>query len=714
MQSEKVFDKIMPVKLALIASTLLMPFFSFAQVAAPHVVNTASELADAIFGRSFRETSFSIETKVSYVRHKEWLIFSVIAVEDRTGAVVIHAPTSKLPFVPRAGDTVRITGKTVQANMFQCAAMMDEMSRVSCGPAPEPIAAGIDELLAGKYDCRLAHVSGTVRDVCRCNINSKWTYIIIENDGRVLYASVPARDDEYAKLKDLVDSKVRLTGVCVPRDLGSHMQLGRSFKVADLSAICNLGKECRKLRVLPDIAEIYNLNPIEMSALGRHKAAGRVLAVWHGNQALVGMTNGLVTKIEFDDGNVPAYGDEIEAAGFPESDTFHMNLLRATWHRLPPRPMPDVEPKTISPHDLLVDNEGNRNIQYRCHGSTVRMTGRVINLPVVGTDPYRIYMEDDGYVFTVEAETIKDIVDRIHEGSMIEVTGTCIMETESWHPNFIFYKIKGFFIVPRSKADVRVVSDPPWWTPARLTYVIVALFAMIVGVVAWNFSLKRLAVRKGRELMRKQLEHEKSKMKTEERTRLAVELHDTIAQNLTGVSMEIEAANELRGDAPPEMLAHIEVAGKALKSCRDELRNCLWDLRSQALEETDMEKAIFKTLQPHVSMSHLSVNFNVPRSRLADNIAHTLLRVIRELVLNAIRHGGATSVNITGRADGNRIICSVTDNGCGFDPRSRPGVLQGHFGLQGIAERVEQLGGDVTIDSAPGRGTKVELEIWTR
>ena len=54
-QSEMVFDKIMPVKLALIASTLLMPFFSFAQAAAPHVVNTASELAGAIFGKSFKE-----------------------------------------------------------------------------------------------------------------------------------------------------------------------------------------------------------------------------------------------------------------------------------------------------------------------------------------------------------------------------------------------------------------------------------------------------------------------------------------------------------------------------------------------------------------------------------------------------------------------------------------------------------------------------------
>jgi len=691
-----------------------MPFFSFAQVAAPHVVNTASELAGAIFGRSFRDACFGIEAKVSYVRHKEWLEFSALAVEDRTGAVVIHVPTSKLPFVPQAGDTVRITGKTFRPNVFQCAAMMHGMSRISGGSAPDPIATGIDELLAGKYDCRLTRVSGTVRDVCKCNINSQWTYIIIENGGRVLYASVPARDDEHAKLKGLVDSKVQLIGVCVPRDLGSHMQIGRSFKVADLSAICDLGKEGRGQSDLPDIAEIYNLNPVEMSALGRHRAAGRVLAVWHDNQALVGTTNGLVTKIEFDDGDIPACGDEIEVAGLPESDTFHVNLLRATWHRLPPRSTQIVEPKTISPRSLLVDNKGNRMIQYKYHGSTVRMAGRVINLPVAGAEPCRIYMEEDGCVFTVEAGAIKDIVGRIREGSVIEVTGTCIMETESWRPNSIFYKIKGFFIVPRSIADVRVISDPPWWTSTRLMYVIGALFAMIVAVVAWNFSLKRLAVRKGRELMRKQLEHEKSKMKTEERTRLAVELHDTLAQNLTGVSMEIEAANELRGDAPPEMLAHIEVAGKALKSCRDELRNCLWDLRSQALEETDMEKAIFKTLQPHVSMSHLSVNFNVPRSRLADDIAHALLRVIRELVLNAIRHGGATSVNITGKIEGGKIICSVADNGCGFDPRNRPGVLQGHFGLQGITERVEQLGGNVSVDSAPGKGTKVELEICTR
>ena len=190
-----------------------------------------------------------------------------------------------------------------------------------------------------------------------------------------------------------------------------------------------------------------------------------------------------------------------------------------------------------------------------------------------------------------------------------------------------------------------------------------------------------------------------------------MELHDTLAQNLTGVSMEIEAANDLRGDAPRPMLDHLGIAAKALKSCRDELRNCLWDLRSQALEETDMTKAVLKTLQPVVNDSRLAVRFNVPRARLSDNTAHALLRVIRELVVNAIRHGNATTVKVAGTIDGDKLLCSVTDDGCGFNPDAAPGILQGHFGIQGIQERIDEIGGTYEISSTPGKGTKATISV---
>lgn len=105
------------------------------------------------------------------------------------------------------------------------------------------------------------------------------------------------------------------------------------------------------------------------------------------------------------------------------------------------------------------------------------------------------------------------------------------------------------------------------------------------------------------------------------------------------------------------------------------------------------------------------MRFNVARSKITDNTAHALLRVIRELVINAIRHGNATVVRVAGSLDQATLLCSVTDNGCGFDPNTAPGILQGHFGLQGVRERIEELGGMIKIASVPGKGAKVTISI---
>ena len=124
-----------------------------------------------------------------------------------------------------------------------------------------------------------------------------------------------------------------------------------------------------------------------------------------------------------------------------------------------------------------------------------------------------------------------------------------------------------------------------------------------------------------------------------------------------------------------------------------------------------MNTAILRTLQPHVNDSRIAVRFNVPRAKISDNTAHALLRVIRELVINAIRHGNATAVRVAGSLDPDVLRCSVTDNGSGFDPETAPGVLQGHFGIQGMRERIDELGGTLTLDSAPGKGAKATITI---
>ena len=161
------------------------------------------------------------------------------------------------------------------------------------------------------------------------------------------------------------------------------------------------------------------------------------------------------------------------------------------------------------------------------------------------------------------------------------------------------------------------------------------------------------------------------------------------------------------------MLQHLDIATKTLKSCRDELRNCIWDLRNDALEQADMNDAIKRTLNPHVNGVNLAVRFNVPRERLSDNTAHALLRIIRELVQNAVRHSNAANIRIAGKLDDEQLLFSVSDDGCGFDPNNVQGVHQGHFGLQGIRERIDLLGGEMTISSTIGHGTKVSISLKT-
>ena len=101
----------------------------------------------------------------------------------------------------------------------------------------------------------------------------------------------------------------------------------------------------------------------------------------------------------------------------------------------------------------------------------------------------------------------------------------------------------------------------------------------------------------------------------------------------------------------------------------------------------------------------------MPRSLLTDNATHEILRIIRELAVNGISHGKATSIQVAGSVDGGNLFFSVRDNGTGFDPDDAPGVSKGHFGLEGVRERLRQLKGKLSFEPAAGGGMKATVTI---
>ena len=577
-------------------------------------------------------------------------------------------------------------------------------------PTVDPIPVTATEFLNGRCSSKFVRLTGTISDVLHDELNPAFRFFIIHSDNEVVYAPSRTITESDAVLESLVGAEVSVCGSeDYPADKNTmRRQFRRALYIWRLDDITILKPAPRDSFAVEELGDLRDRRPSEIPLLGRRRTRGRVLALWRGRNILVRTPSNTVMRIETSAGALPKPGDFIEAAGIPESDVFRINLARAIWRPAKPFPCPADSPATnLSARVILTDESGRTAVKADLHGRLIRLSGLLRSQASSGV----LYLEDGGFLVPVDASALAEPPDGLSVGCRIAVTGVCVMNVEGWRPTDVFPRIDGFTLVPRATKDFEILARPPWWTSERLLAVIGALLSVIVCIAIWNTSLRRLARKRGRELYRAQIEKTASELRTDERTRLAVELHDTISQNLTGISMHLDAAANFIRTNREKSARHLGIASYALDSCRSELRNCIWDLRSGSLDKTDMDAAIRDALAPSVGDTHLSVRFRIRRSRLSDNTAHTLIRIIRELVANAIRHGHAQTIRVAGATEDNVLRLSVTDDGEGFDPANHPGVPEGHFGLQGIRERLRAFDGTLSFVCSHGQGTKAVVSL---
>ncbi|MDQ3378283.1 MAG: GAF domain-containing sensor histidine kinase [Actinomycetota bacterium] len=198
----------------------------------------------------------------------------------------------------------------------------------------------------------------------------------------------------------------------------------------------------------------------------------------------------------------------------------------------------------------------------------------------------------------------------------------------------------------------------------------------------------------------------------EERNRLAREIHDTLAQNLTATGLQIESAEALlETDAEPEKVrAALSRALSLTRSNLDEARRSVLDLRAAPLEGRSLAGAL-KTLvdrwetETGVATRFKSVNGSRP---IPPQVEAALYRMGGEALANVARHANARRATIRLVATPDAVSLLVEDEGDGFDPSAVP---TDRHGLVGMRERVEMLGGVLRVDSSPDRGTRVEARI---
>ena len=196
----------------------------------------------------------------------------------------------------------------------------------------------------------------------------------------------------------------------------------------------------------------------------------------------------------------------------------------------------------------------------------------------------------------------------------------------------------------------------------------------------------------------------------EERQRLARELHDSVTQSLYSIALYAESARRALADG------HIEPAtdtlhdiGETTQEALGEMRLLLFELRPPHLDEHGLAGALRSRLQAVEARAGLKTEFDCQgEGRLAPETEQELFRLAQEALNNVLKHAHARHVCVRLDLTGDQVVVEVADDGMGFEPSSPE--AEG-YGLPGMRERAERLGGTVEIDSGPGAGTRVRVEV---
>ncbi|GHD55103.1 GAF domain-containing sensor histidine kinase [Streptomyces galbus] len=197
----------------------------------------------------------------------------------------------------------------------------------------------------------------------------------------------------------------------------------------------------------------------------------------------------------------------------------------------------------------------------------------------------------------------------------------------------------------------------------------------------------------------------------EERSRLAHELHDAVSQKLFSLRLTAQAAAALVDRDPSRAKGELQQVAALAAEAADELRAAVVELRPAALDEDGLVATLRTQVQvlDRAHTAHVTFRSHGVRALPATQ-EEALLRVAQEALHNALRHADATRVDVTLDKHGPGAVLRVTDDGRGFDTRvvRRAGR---HLGLVSMRDRASGVGGALTVESAPGKGTVIEMEV---
>ncbi len=624
----------------------------------------------------------SIEATISYCDPPRP---SLLLHDGREGIFVTLSddPKERPPYA--TGMRVRIEGVT-QPGGFLPIIEGRRITVLGEGKLPEPLRIDSSELFSPELDCQWVQVPATITGV----ENADEVVLVAEIAGWSVKLLLPHKESTLERATALMQRPVIVRGV-LGSVFNAHRQLtARHFFVPSFDQI--VPAESSQSDEEPQLRAVNEL--LRSDATSRSRVRVRGVVTHHGRDGLYLRSDDGSVLVRTPDTHEYAPGSVVEAEGFaavaPFRPVFRATQITTLSQTTPPAP----KPLDLSREEIM-----------RQQAELVTVDAEFLTRRDGPAEEAVLQCRTDKWFFEAVLADRNALPPNLAADDKVRLTGICELTTTHALP--FASAVDGFRLHLQRENGIVILQSAPWWTLRRLFWALGLIAGLALVAIVWAALLRRRVAMQTK-IIATQIERAVVK---DERQRIARELHDTIEQELAGLSVQLRNARQRLQNMPEQAGTAIELAERMLRHCREEARTSIRDLRSVALEQRGLPGALEETLAPLVEGSGARLSYQVEgRARsLPGPVEIHILRMAQQAVANAVQHAAPKEIGVRLEYNAEAVTLEVRDDGRGFDPAAP--APRGHFGILGIRERANKIHAVLTLDSAPGAGTTIRAVV---
>jgi signal transduction histidine kinase len=671
--------------------TVLISSFCILHSSLSAELTTAIDIRTLPYERSLEKLPVDLTATVGFVESG-----GTVFVQDDSAGTHLHFKPARNDL--RVGDRVRVKGTTL-AGLYFPGVDVTELQLLGHEAPPAAVAASYDDLATGRFHYQRVLVEGLARTLTPLDENR--SLLRLAMGSRVIEVRVDAPPESAPAL---IDTRLRITALAAGGINDRRQLVFPYLRVTDWSDV-TITQPATAPESLP-IISVASLLRFGAADEPHHRARirGTVLAAFTDGRVFLrdstpppppretpkdespkppqspSIAIRLTTPVHLTPGHLA------EITGFPIMAGFSASLADAQVLSTEPAETPAASAISL------------RQFQNGSHDADlVQLTE-----PAILNDFFRT---NDGYELrltsgsaSIRAFLLQNTAPGFEIGSACQLTGICLVESATTDKGFRSEPDRASLLL-RSLDDIRLLSTAPFWNARHLVIAITILAGLILLTLFWITQQRRQITRLERRIVQQAT--------LEERQRIAREFHDTLEQELAGLSLRLDAATTRPLEDKARNL--LETSRSLVSRIQSEARNLVSDLR-----DTEHAATLAEALQILASRAPESLTIKLdlsPIPPIPSPVTHHLRMIAQEAVTNALKHAEASKVTLHLSSTPTLLTLRITDNGRGFDPNAETHGKPGHFGCIGIRERARKIGAEVRWESAVGKGTSLFLSL---